>query len=355
MNEIKSLTGLRGIAAIWVVFFHFFSFITQLLSDRFGLIFIPLNNIVKKGYLSVDLFFFLSALVLTMSYQSKFNLSVDSNNFKNYIKKRFARIYPLYLFVILISFILQENLTISHVITHLTLTEVFFNTYINTVVYPIWSLSVEFLVYLIFPFLLLLINKMSFIVKIIILVISLYVTFLVQYIPSPYFDLNSLSWIFYPSNGLLDINIGLLAFVRGLCVYIVGSIVYPYLKRINKYILISSSILLLTFLSVGANDFLVYLLLLTIPSACITIKSLNRILSNKLFHYLGKVSYSIYLNHILILTICNYIFSEKVFIVRIIAFILTITVSILTFEFIEKPGKKYLLNMKAFNKILSQN
>jgi peptidoglycan/LPS O-acetylase OafA/YrhL len=42
-NEIKSLTGLRGVVALWVAFFHFSFFRNELVQD-----------IVGKGYVAVE-------------------------------------------------------------------------------------------------------------------------------------------------------------------------------------------------------------------------------------------------------------------------------------------------------------
>ncbi len=55
-RQLVSLTGIRGVAAIWVVFFHAYSFLGPLIGgpDRAQ---VP---IIRDGYLGVDLFFILS-------------------------------------------------------------------------------------------------------------------------------------------------------------------------------------------------------------------------------------------------------------------------------------------------------
>lgn len=47
--ENKQLTGVRGIAALYVVFYHCFHLVYDI-------------QFIKNGYLSVDLFFILSGL-----------------------------------------------------------------------------------------------------------------------------------------------------------------------------------------------------------------------------------------------------------------------------------------------------
>ena len=60
-SEIRSLTGLRGVAAVLVLFYHAMSR---------GTGFQPLDRIIHHGYISVDLFFVLSGFVMAMTYGS---------------------------------------------------------------------------------------------------------------------------------------------------------------------------------------------------------------------------------------------------------------------------------------------
>ena len=59
--QIHALTSLRGIAAWWVVLFHF---------DTYLLPYIPVAvfQFIAKGYLAVDLFFCLSGFVIFLNY-----------------------------------------------------------------------------------------------------------------------------------------------------------------------------------------------------------------------------------------------------------------------------------------------
>lgn len=74
---------LMGISIIWVTLHHCCSF------SEFGYLFKPF----AKGYVGVDIFFFLSAYGLCWSY--------TQSTLKEYYKKRFCRIYPMY-FVFLV-------------------------------------------------------------------------------------------------------------------------------------------------------------------------------------------------------------------------------------------------------------
>src|SRR3712207_8097841 len=63
-GEIRSLTGLRIVAAAWVVCFHF-SFTP---GDTWTRFWEPLRPLVASGGLGVDLFFVLSGFVITLTY-----------------------------------------------------------------------------------------------------------------------------------------------------------------------------------------------------------------------------------------------------------------------------------------------
>ncbi|MBO2029374.1 acyltransferase [Klebsiella pneumoniae] len=56
---IDSLTGIRGIAAIYVVIYHLFHHASD-------------NNFINNGYLSVDLFFILSGFIITHAHRNDF-------------------------------------------------------------------------------------------------------------------------------------------------------------------------------------------------------------------------------------------------------------------------------------------
>jgi peptidoglycan/LPS O-acetylase OafA/YrhL len=94
-NELPALTPLRGVAALWVVLYHYtFQRLPSLNSEAY-------THLVQKGYLAVDMFFLLSGFVLTHVYHDAFNVR-DRRNYWKFISARIARLYPLHLFVLLI-------------------------------------------------------------------------------------------------------------------------------------------------------------------------------------------------------------------------------------------------------------
>jgi peptidoglycan/LPS O-acetylase OafA/YrhL len=93
-NEIKPLTGLRGLAALIVVLYHFLE------QDTYFQSVVP--SLIKRGYLGVDVFFVLSGFVMALSYGRCFKDRVTVSDYTLFMVKRLARIFPLYLFITLI-------------------------------------------------------------------------------------------------------------------------------------------------------------------------------------------------------------------------------------------------------------
>src|ERR1700751_3357252 len=95
VEQLASLTPLRGIAALWVVLFHFCWRFPSIHPDRY-------TGAVYKGYLAVDLFFVLSGFVITHVYKEGFARGLSARRYQNFLKARVARLYPLHLAVLLL-------------------------------------------------------------------------------------------------------------------------------------------------------------------------------------------------------------------------------------------------------------
>ncbi len=97
-TELRSLTGVRGIAACWVMCGHF-------LND------VPMGDFLRRtidhGYLAVDLFLVLSGFVLAMTYGAAFVAKPTAAQFARFLLQRLARIYPLYVVTTLVCLLLS--------------------------------------------------------------------------------------------------------------------------------------------------------------------------------------------------------------------------------------------------------
>src|SRR6185437_11636585 len=153
---LPQFTGLRGIAALLVLFFHVRT--PQNIELHFGV----LDAFSKFGFLGVDVFFVLSGFILSHVYGNTFVNGVNSEDLRTYGVARFARIYPLHLLTLLMMlgaywFSLRVGVspteTSGYSLEGLILSLLLINEWFG-VVAPnpgSWSISVEFASYLVFP------------------------------------------------------------------------------------------------------------------------------------------------------------------------------------------------------------
>jgi len=104
LNKISSnidfkLEGLRGVCALTVCYAHLFTF------DFFGSKSLPYSSILEKlhfAHVAVLVFFILSGYVMGITYRNT-ELTIETS--KKYLKKRFIRLYPIYILALIISFV----------------------------------------------------------------------------------------------------------------------------------------------------------------------------------------------------------------------------------------------------------
>ena len=159
---IPALTGLRGVAALWVVLFHY-----QVQSAFLGSSWFAGVLGIDAGWHGVDLFFVLSGFVLMLAHGEDFQtLTVPST--LAFLKLRVARVYPLN-FVVLLLIVAAALFDSRFADWYRTLnpanytaiplleTSLLANRWGYTAVgdwnQPTWSLSIEIIGYLAFPLL----------------------------------------------------------------------------------------------------------------------------------------------------------------------------------------------------------
>jgi peptidoglycan/LPS O-acetylase OafA/YrhL len=148
-SRLDALTGMRALAALNILFFHF--------SDpkNFG----PFAPVVDNGYVSVSFFLLLSGFVLAYNYRERADLGLMRA--RTFWMARFSRIYPVFLFSLLISvFVLaQEWRTRSHgqfawgVVLTLLLAQGWSPTLCTFWNTPAWTLTTDVFFYALFPWL----------------------------------------------------------------------------------------------------------------------------------------------------------------------------------------------------------
>jgi peptidoglycan/LPS O-acetylase OafA/YrhL len=116
-NRIASLDGLRGIAAVGVMIFHFnYFFLPQAALTNM----LPfMRPILNHAYLGVDLFFLMSGFVMAHVYGQKLSSNWRAH-WRDFATMRFARIYPLFALTTLV-------MVVTHALAHTPLSWISFS------------------------------------------------------------------------------------------------------------------------------------------------------------------------------------------------------------------------------------
>jgi peptidoglycan/LPS O-acetylase OafA/YrhL len=153
-EEIPSLTGVRGLAAVAIMAYHLaYSDAPLHVSYR-----------VLPGYLAVDLFFLLSGFVMALTYSARFRRAPGLHTYRLFLQRRFARIYPVYL-LLTVGFFTCSRLHLVHTAFSFKtlLSNIFllqqtgiglFSPVLGTnILHAAWSISTEVVAYFLFPLL----------------------------------------------------------------------------------------------------------------------------------------------------------------------------------------------------------
>jgi peptidoglycan/LPS O-acetylase OafA/YrhL len=87
---LPALTGLRVVAAVWVVLFHYRDDL-EALAPWLS----PLDTFMRAGYLGVDLFFPLSGFILAYNYADQL-AAFSWTSARAFVQNRFARVWPVH-------------------------------------------------------------------------------------------------------------------------------------------------------------------------------------------------------------------------------------------------------------------
>lgn len=165
-KQIIELTSIRGIAAWWVVFYHFGAYWDDHLGHW-------ATMFVGQGYLAVDLFFILSGFVIFLVHGREFT-KLTLPETRVFLIKRLARIYPLHLVILLIYLSIPVShmafsssgevpgrYEISGFIYNVLLVQNWGQYPSTSWNVPSWSISAEWAAYLSFPVIAFCVNKVA--------------------------------------------------------------------------------------------------------------------------------------------------------------------------------------------------
>ncbi|SEM17012.1 Peptidoglycan/LPS O-acetylase OafA/YrhL, contains acyltransferase and SGNH-hydrolase domains [Chryseobacterium taichungense] len=365
LTYYKNLDGVRAIAALMVMVFHFFQSIeinTPTLSR--------LSKISIFGQTGVTLFFVLSGFLIT-----RILIFTKSNTdyFKNFYLRRTLRIFPLYYLFLLIfyyayPFIFKsEFIPIGQQIFYYTYLQNFAITFNWATDGPghFWSLAVEEQFYLFWPLVVYLFSNKnlyriivgiiagSFILRIIMLMHN----YEVFYFTFTRFDslaigallsLLEIRQIFNKRNAnkFLLLTVGILAPTLVLWTFVTGEA--NNIIQAIKYVLLSFTYFALIgyVLSINAGNFV------------------NTILESKFFAYTGKISYGLYVYHPFAYMLSKrFMYTENWILNMIIGFALTYILAALSYhlyesnflklkKYFEYSGKKEMIQKKTTTNIV---
>lgn len=298
--KIESLTSLRFIAALFVVFSHL-GFLASSQSIELKQLY---DTVFYEGYIGVTFFFILSGFILSFSYTER----MQSNSITNraFYIARIARIYPLHLLTFLLSLplvfygIYTQGGSLFAIVPNFFLIQSFFpdKALFFSANAPSWSLSNELFFYLLFPFFILRKNCLLVVVATLIAVFQVTIS------------LSALSpeqqhyWLYiFPLSRLFDFLVGILLFrlheaygqkmrnmgpdlTKGLSIallmlFIVMKDLIPQAFRYDLYYVLPMALVIFTFAQEGGK--------------------ISRCLSAKIWVLLGEASFSLYLIHQLVI------------------------------------------------------
>lgn len=366
-RHLNALDGFRACLALWVYFGH--------LAYAVGF----QNRLLSMHPLAVDLFMVLSGFLMVYTWKgSESQGQPATRNIIAFYVGRFFRIAPLYYFLLIVSWVMLSSLALMHNEVLKTfpppwITEVenyspntawsFSNlkwfllhvTFLYGIVpgmeastpLPDWSLSLEMQFYFMFPFLLVIFRKSPWIL------IALFAAILAYFSPrlfGNYLDAGFLAHFGQPSLITYRLN-----------AFLAGMVVAYWLKEMHGgaaikpsrqlYLGMTAIVCILPMTKLVILLFTLFALLVAGRASILT-----RLFSIKPLRYLGEISYSIYLCHMLILTpIIYWLITHTSFVsfspmMRFVVAVLVtgplvIVASSLLYWFIEKPPIKIARNL----------
>jgi peptidoglycan/LPS O-acetylase OafA/YrhL len=156
-GRIATIDGLRGIAILLVVWFHYWQISWQAVEfPSIGLTFQPL---AETGFLGVALFFFISGFVIALPFVEAHATGAPRPSWRHFYTRRFLKIVPSYVLCIAVLIAVGFQTYPSFfaaardVVFHLLFVHVWFPATYGTIDGVMWSLGTEVQFYAIFPLL----------------------------------------------------------------------------------------------------------------------------------------------------------------------------------------------------------
>jgi peptidoglycan/LPS O-acetylase OafA/YrhL len=368
-GEIKALTGLRIVAAVWVVLFHF----RPMLNDASPDFKDALAPVLNCGAQGVDLFFILSGFVLTWNYLDRMGQSWSMRATVHFLWLRLARVWPVYLVTLHLAALLVilslhvghvplpevQDLTAVSYLRQVLLVQLWFQPFFDGSSWdgPAWSISAEWLAYLLFGVVVLVIFRMQHVTR----ARSLTLLALAASLP-PVLLLLASGQFYTPWSWLPRI---VTQFIAGAlaCAAVRRLRLSDRARRVAGYgsLLLTVAIVGILYLldahpitglydGSGLVDMLFVPLVMTLT---IGVGSLPRLLSTRLMVYGGEISFCLYMVHELVHTVWGWAVlqfeltpQENPWKWNVIGLlVIAVVASILLYHFVEEPARRWMRRM----------
>ena len=369
-GEIKALSGLRILAAVWVVLFHFRPWL-EVSAPGFRSALAPVINCGAQG---VDLFFILSGFVLTWNYLDRMGESFSMKATLHFLWLRLARVWPVYvvtlhlalawiIFTLYVGHLpspVADQLSAVSYARQVLLVQLWFQPFFDGSSWdgPAWSISAEWLAYLLFGVVVLAIFRIARATR----VRGLLWLAVAACLP-PTLLLLATGHFYTPWSWLprivMQFTAGALACaaVRKMQLSEAGQRRAGYLS----VVLCAGIIGILYFLDaypvakVSDSSGLVDVLFVPlVASLAVGIGSLPRLLSTRIMVYGGYISFSLYMVHEIVHTAWNWFtaqfeiiltpsWSAKLIMVGVFA--VAFLGAVLLYHFVEEPARIWMRNM----------
>ncbi|WP_427875209.1 acyltransferase family protein [Flavobacterium sp. MMS24-S5] len=309
-DKYKWVNALRGYAILLVILIH--SSQSFIVSDF-------VQKICSTGDLGVQLFFILSSFTLFNSYSKRILIEKEFTN-RNFFIRRFFRIAPYYylagiVYVFYKSVIKHNEINIENLIANYTFTNGIYLPGINDIPPGGWSIGIEMLFYLLVPVLFKYFNSLK--KAILLLIISMLVSVIINhyFVENTMFFLNSIFGSFNKWALYFWLPNQLPVFILGIVLYHVNkNIVFSF--KSGQKMIVTSLLLYLGFCFFKFDEEYAYYFIkreyicaaIFLLFAIGTYTTNMKFLVNDFIQKIGVVSFSMYLNHFLIISIFGYFF-----------------------------------------------
>ncbi|MHA8067323.1 acyltransferase family protein [Aquirufa sp. ROCK2-A2] len=364
-----NLNGLRFMAAFLVIIHHI-----EQLKSMFNYAnywdSVPFIKIIGK--LGVVLFFVLSGFLITYLILSEEN-SFKKISIRNFYVRRILRIWPLYFLIIILTFLVLPNISLftfpnygkevvySHLYLKLFLYAIFFPNLVLPLIgivpyaFHTWTIGTEEQYYLVWPVILKYIKKYR--IAVMLFIIFSYLAFgkILTMHYSDFLPYKNVIFAFWASFNIDCMAIGgfyaILLFQKN-----------KWLKLIQNNTVFYITIFFTSFLMIKAvyipkihYEFYSVLFGIIILNYASNDK-IGISLENKVFNYLGSISYGLYMYHpiaiVLALVLCSSIGYLTNWLIYPITFILTIIIAGLSYKYLEVFFLKF---KEKFTSVLTGN